>query len=548
MRRKRHSHVREQQLVPTLFANAAARGASIRRLLGMQTEQDVARSEDFRRALLGGGGDEPAPLRIIGEGSKNCQRDGNRCTFVCSKRTSRESCMPSSKENENDNYKNCLWEPGEGQQAGKCLRKCSTIKTNTKLGQDQCDAMETCDHSQVGTVWNAAFNVFAKYSLYTNSGCTQLAKFNPGNVDVVDHEFNKEGGIPYADDGGAIWDAVAFEGCIPMPGGVAYKFTADGTKTSYIQYSDSKCEKPTSIQDVTWNTGCFKFQPFAKQQPLWFQLKGSKPYGANTIFVEEEAGLMIIDNKLFADDTFQTAYQETLGAYIKDTFWYPAAGGFLGYPTKFTVDSGITFRYMKQQSPWFKSENVTHWCHVQKGLSAAPTQPAIRGVSAVNNLAFYDDAAMWCLVAIYPPLYTDDTLDAIGLNRGSQPFVTYPTDLKRALDLETLDMKDYEKIRPFKCQAKCWMRTKHTCDDQGCYHDILTDKCMTRDSCQAIIKMQNSDGIWGETCQGKYKERYLVPPPPPMNFNNGYGGTAAGDSGGKFGGNFDDGQQNDYNG
>jgi len=304
-----------------------------------------------------------------------------------------------------------------------------------------------------------------------------------------------------------------------MPGGVAYKFSYDSAtkKFTYIQYSDNMCAKPSAIKDIVGDT-CYKFQPYVKAQPLWFQINvkdenDPKPWPANTFETPKNSGIVIIDNKIFANAKIQEAYGE---ADWPDAFHMPKTGGVPGFPNKFTLDEGITYRFLSSPSTGFAAQTTEFMCHAQKGLSQGPKdQLSRRGLSA-PNLAFFDDAAMWCYLSRTGPNYDDDLLTKIGINRGAQPFKVEFDRVTLALGTETLDDKAYQKIRPKKCRAQCWKRSIHTCDDEGCFVDIIKGKCMTRDSCAVVSKVQDDEGIWGETCSGKYRERNLVPPPPPL--------------------------------
>jgi len=224
---------------------------------------------------------------------------------------------------------------------------------------------------------------------------------------------------------------------------------------------------------------------------------------------------MILDNKLFADEKFQSTIT-SLG--LHDTLAMPPTGGVMGFPDKFTLDTGITFRYFATPSAFFKDEEEAFMCHAQLGLNKSPNQPKDRGTEL--NLAFYDKVAMWCYIARSGPNYDDDLLDKMGQNRGAQPWKVELTALDAEWGETAAGRKAYEKSRPIKCKAKCWLRSKHTCDDEGCFLDIITEKCMTRDSCAVMSKVKNENGKRGETCSGKYLERNLVPPPPPMKLGD----------------------------
>jgi len=172
--------------------------------------------------------------------------------------------------------KSCLWEPGVGQAAGKCIAKCASIPRSEDGAV--CNSMATCDYSQVGTVWGEAYNTFAKYKLFTDNVCEDNAVFHPGVPILTIYKNGLEGdGVAMQKDYGHkvndMYDVVALEQCYPMPGGVAYKFSYDQStdKWTYYQYADDKCQKPSSIQVVTPGS-CYQFQSYAKSMPLGFRL------------------------------------------------------------------------------------------------------------------------------------------------------------------------------------------------------------------------------------------------------------------------------------
>jgi len=449
---------------------------------------------------------------------------------------SKEQCEPAKRAAYTDASKYVLWEPGVGQSAGKCIRRCASFLASSDPAK--CNAMEDCDFSQKGSVWNAGYTVWVGFVYYSNSDCSTKARNEPGDTELT--ILNKKGrpyyvNIKYSSHP-TTYDFVALEQCYPMPNGVAYKITHNAGVTKYITYSDFECSNAEDITTIS-EGGCYAFQPYATAHPIWV-----KPYmGGNNAPIKGASqkipsygGITIIDNKQFADEQFAATMVRS-NPFHKDIFVYPPWGGMPGFPSKYTMDSGVTYRFTMNVNEEFKKTNDYFWCHAQRGMKNLVYQgksidiEAERGVKGgtTSNIAFYDDHAMYCF--FNRETWDDVNMAKFGIERGGQPFkAEYTEEAKMyAAKDRWLDKAAYEQERPFMCMAQCWKRSKHTCNDNGCRHDIVSDTCKTIDSCAKWKKIKDLDGNVGYTCAGRYKERNLVPPPPPMDYTKDAGDTSA---------------------